>query len=387
MNGAQALIRRRNVRLAVLVVLYGCCTDVHLSLGRYRDSMDASLRLISDIDIDAFVSFDLDTSIGSWAGLSWLANAEFELDLDLNAVDFRIHKLVLDIDRDGVDEAIRLLAAVDRHDADNYRTIVAWKGDKYTLDKNTCYLSWLEQNTLVLVSARCGRDENFRRCQMQVDDPNSWSCQGCDRSGECVACDADDTVDDCKPRQEPIENTPIEEDAGLTDAAYAGFDAQQQSDAEPTDDADIDGGFEVDRTSCERKLDDLIGVASDCDNRLQPYAENLCESRPEEVDRCFLYYNLAYAFGQMPCVIISDPLACGLVFDAIIDLTACEYLLAIIRAAAGDCGREIPIELDTACDADAQDVRGCFSAYYAARSAGRPICPVLEQEAACSLLN
>jgi hypothetical protein len=372
----------------LFLLLYGCCTDIHLSLGRYRDSMDVSLQLIGDLEleIDKFKPFDLNTSIGIWAGFSWSLNAE--LDIDIDAVDFRTKKLRLDIDRDGVEEAIRALAAVDKSDSNDYRIMVAWKGDTYTLDEETCYLSWLDGNTIVIVSARCNSDETLRKCQMRVDDPSSLSCQGCNADGACVSCDADESVESCKPEGDSTEPTASEQDGRRQDAAdEATVDAGAPDSGERAPEAGIDAGDQVDDTLCEQQLDALIRAATDCGKALRPDVQDLCEDSPGDVNKCYSVYDLAELFGQTVCVMISEPFTCSAIVDAESEGMRCEDMLDTIRTAAVDCGLAVDNDLDTACRASASQVESCFVAYGTAQSEGEDVCTILGEATTCSIFN
>ncbi len=388
MKAKMGLIYRACGGLGLFLLLYGCCTDIHLSLGRYRDSMEVSLKLIGDLELefDTFKPFDLDTSIGVWAGFSWSLNTELNIDID--AVDFQTKKLRLDIDRDGKDEAIRALAAVDKNDSGDYQILVAWKGDKYTLDEETCYLSWLEGNTVVIVSARCNSNETLRKCQMRVDDSSSLSCQGCNAEGECVPCDADESVESCKPEGESTEPTAPEDDGGRQDAADdATLDAGVPDSGEPTADADIDSGVQIDRTLCERQLIELIVIASECGKTLQPDARYLCENRPDEVSKCYSVYDSAELFGQSVCSMISEPFTCGAIVDAEGYAMGCEEMLETIWTAGLVCGLTLDNDLDTVCSASASEVESCFVAYGTAQSEGEDVCTILGEATTCSVFN
>lgn len=388
MKAIKELTYRACSGLGLLLLLYGCCTDIHLSLGRYRDSMDVSLDLIGDlaIEIDTFSSFDLDTSIGIWAGFSWSLNAD--ININIPTVEFRIKTLRLDIDRDGVDEAVRALAAVDPLDSDNHQIMVAWKGDKYTLDEKICYLSWLDGSTMVIVSARCNSDDTLRKCEMRVDDASSMSCEGCNAEGECVSCDADDSIDSCKPERESAEPVAPKHAGGERDAVDdATGDAGAPDGGEPAFDAGIDADSRVDRTPCEQQLDELISVASDCGKALQPDAWDLCVDNPSDVSTCYTVYDLSKLLQQNVCLMISDPFTCGAIVGADSPAMNCEAMLDAIRKAAFDCGLTLAEAFDAACRTSTSQVKSCFVAFGTAQSEGEDVCTILGETTTCSILN
>jgi hypothetical protein len=262
--------------------------------------------------------------------------------------------------------------------------MVAWKGDKYTLDEETCYLSWLDGNTMVVVSARCNSDETLRKCQMRVDDSSSLSCQGCNSDGECVSCDADDSVESCKPEEESTEPTAPEQEGGRQDATV---DAGAPDSGEPAVDAGIDAGDQVDHTLCDQQLEDLISVATDCGKALQPDVLELCENSPGDVAKCYSIYDLAELLGQTVCVMMSEPFTCSSIVEAEREAMSCEDMLDTIRTAALDCGLTEQNDLDAVCLASASQVESCFVQYGTAQSEGEDVCTILREATTCSIFN
>jgi hypothetical protein len=217
-------------RLLLLAVLFalpglkGCCESPGLKLGRFGGFMDLSFRLSTDVDLSGFTSFDLDVSIGAWAGID--LPIDLDLGFDPGEVEFQVSSVEEDIDRDGKKENVTLLAAVDP-DGEAVGVFVAWKGDRYTLDKEQCYLAWVEGETMRLASAPCGQGGSVLLCSAPVDDPDSLSCQSCTGSGRCAECDTGGDTDDCRSAEPERPDEPDEpdepDDSGP--ASDAGIDA------------------------------------------------------------------------------------------------------------------------------------------------------------------
>lgn len=352
---------------SLMILLYTCCADFHLSLGRFGDSMSTSFRIISEIDIDLFVSFDLSVSIGEWANLSAISN--LDLDIDVDTVGFRIHEIVMDIDQDGFDERLKLLAAVDDSDPSDYRIFIAWKGDEYTLDEGKCFLSWSDGDMIYLATSRCDQKGSVTKCRMDVEGKNSLTCEACDEEGFCTVCNPKGKIDDCKlEKQKDITEVP-ELDAGVSR------------------DAEIDEDVEVQLSPCDKQLEELVNRANECNSDVSLAVQNKCDTNPQDVSICYSAYELADLFGQDTCSIIEDPYACGMVMSDEGTELSCERMFDLLAEAAYSCNATIQVVLDTKCEDSPEQVVSCFTSYDIARIAGEDICAILEEETVCSVMN
>jgi hypothetical protein len=289
------------IGIASLIVplgMRGCCESTGLSLGRFSGFMDLSYRLSLDVDLSLFTSFELGGRIGAWADIELLA--DLELNLDLDAVIFKQASLQQDIDRDGKEESVSLLAAVDEQSGEAVRVFVAWKGDEYTLDEGRCYLAWVEGDSLRLASASCGERESPIICSAPIDDPDRLSCQSCTEEGECTQCDTKGEADDCRPEQA------VEPDG-----------SGQGRDAGVFEDAAVDGSVEPDaatgavRSACEKQVKRLAAEVEACGLNLSLEAELLCEGDMGAVQACFSAWVTADTLGQDICPVLGQESVCG----------------------------------------------------------------------------
>lgn len=295
------------IGIALLIVplgMRGCCESTGLSLGRFSGFMDLSYRLSLDVDLSLFTSFELSGRIGAWADIELLA--DLELNLDLDAVIFKQASVQQDIDRDGKQENVSLLAAVDERSGEAVKVFVAWKGDEYTLDEGRCYLAWVEGDSLRLASASCGERENPIICRAPIDDPDRLSCQSCTEDGECTQCDTGGEADDCRPEQavEPDGSGPGD-DAGISgDAAVDGS-------IEPDAATGQDAATGAVRAACEKQVKRLAAEVQACGLNLSFEAKLLCEGDMGAVQACFTAWVTADTLGQDVCPVLGQELVCG----------------------------------------------------------------------------
>jgi len=276
----------------------GCCEKVSLSLGRFKGFVSAYLHISLEITLKDLDDSKVSGQIGVWARTP--AVTDLELGIDSTNFTFAEGKLVTDVDQDGYDETVKILVAIDDRDQ-SQRAFIAWKGDKYTLDKNRCYLAWQEGRTARLVSGRCDGKQGAIWCHAPSSKPSKLVCQVCDQSGECVDCDTDEPISEC--------DYPESEDAGAKTDASLGIDVS----------VPLDASVSVELSPCEKEVVELARETRACSIEAFLDEQRLCEQSATEVNVCYLAYQAADLIGQSTCAVLRDDFACGQVLNGASD--------------------------------------------------------------------
>lgn len=345
--------------LSVFVAAQACCDDYKLRVGSLSGRMDFGFDAAADVDFDWDMRFDFGWDWSGWAGIS--AATEANLDFDWTGAGSFRTRINGDVDDDGVDEKVRLIAVAKDDPSDPDRVYATWKGDEYSFDQGICYLLWWEGRRIELLSARCDESEPALHCSMTWGNESSLSCDVCNDAGACMQCGTDQTIADCVRAGEeelPDEPEPSNTEggsagrpgvvgdagreaaggssssagAGGTSASFAGTAGAEVSIAgaggtktgiRPTGGTAggsiVDGGIDVsvEWSTCVEQVAWLTSEARDCDMAEPRDDDTLCSERLSEVNLCYLAVEAAVQTGGFitsPCRVLDENITCGGLF-------------------------------------------------------------------------
>lgn len=193
-RGAALLLA--GLALSAAVAVSACC-DLSFKLGRVRGFLAGVFEVSVEVAVEGYVSVDFSGDLSAWSQISSFADVEVETDI--SASDFSIADIKYDVDYDASDEKIRVLRA---EGTGTPLVFLAWKGDKYTVDKGVCYLGWYEQGQAKLAAAYCKQTNGAMYCHMPPANEDAAYCEKCNGSGSCTTCDMTQSLEKCLPKEE-----------------------------------------------------------------------------------------------------------------------------------------------------------------------------------------
>ncbi len=312
--------------MAGLFLFGSCCEDQKLEVSeldlRLRGGYEASI----DVEFDWDMQFEWDWDWSGWSHIDASASQSFEFDGE-EWFTFENH-VDADVDDDGVDESVNLIAIAEHQPTDPERIYVTWRGDEYSFDAGMCYLLWWEGTTTKLLMAHCGRQEPAIACEMRQGRRGSLDCGACNELGVCVDCGEQQKVSECIDLG--AEELPNESNAkggqgggaGQGEGGSSGQTGQSGSAGEGEGGSSGQAGtagaagditVTTEWSLCVAQVDSLRDDAEDCnrDNMLQ--TEELCRNRLSDVDLCYLAVEAGGLFVSA-CSVMDQELACGSLF-------------------------------------------------------------------------
>ncbi|MFO8073163.1 MAG: hypothetical protein R6V85_14925 [Polyangia bacterium] len=200
--------------LAAALAASSCCDDLRIRLGRVRDFLSGVYELTVEVDISGFAETSFDGDVAGWARIPRLSLSE--IDADLAASSYSSAQASFDVDWDASSEKIEMLAVEEAYGVGARPLILMkWKGDRFTVDKGVCYLSWVEGSRIELAAAYCGESTGAMYCEMSEGYPENASCVGCDADGQCVPCKMDKRLGACLPPEEKSGSVDIDVDIDI----------------------------------------------------------------------------------------------------------------------------------------------------------------------------
>lgn len=325
--------------VTALGVLESCCDDYELGVRDLGGHMSFGADVALDLDFDWDMEIDFDFRWSSWSNIRWAT--DFNIDLDLRGMLAFETETDRDMDDDGVDEDVRVIA-LGSDPSEPEVVFVTWKGDKYSFDQGRCYLLWVEGRSVNLLSADCGQAEPALHCLMTRGDAGSLSCDACNAYGECTDCSKGESVSSCvKDGQSlPAQPSSTGGTGGAGGAAEGGSagrlpsvdgggtsGAGGQGEAGSTPHADTggspgsggspatggSGSVSVEWSTCLEQVEGLTSDAQDCNLPDLDDAEVLCNERLSDVNICYLAVQATGLFGS-PCSALEENLTCGGLF-------------------------------------------------------------------------
>ncbi len=251
-------------------------------------------------------------SVGEWAGIP--AFDDDELNLVLTSATFEAGETSYDIDDDAYDENVRVLRVTTS--TEDERLLVAWQGDKFTLDKKQCYLGWQEGTTTRLVTAPCGENDVATYLRVEDGDESSLEAEVCSPGGGCAKCDAGDDIEECGPDRADELPPSGDGDADTDTDTDTDTDADADTDTDTDTDADADTDADTDTdtgipSGCESDAEELITAAQNCGMTITTDAETACQESSDDVNLCYLAYRGADLLGQDVCIVLETEIVCN----------------------------------------------------------------------------
>lgn len=294
---------------------WSCCDERSSKVGDMSGRLDFAFDWAVKLKFDASMRFDFDGDFAGWAKFS--AATGVNLKFQFGGGPAYKRRVRADLDDDGVDESVEVLAFASGDPSTPERVMVSWRGDAYTFDADRCYVMWWEGNTLELLNARCGSAEPALHCQMQEGKSSTMSCNVCAGTGVCTACDAS-LVSECIAEGERS----LSANAGSGGAAGAGGDLSSAvagrtnatwvdtagragAAGEPASSAGAGGlssgvalggstqsvsvgtSVSVEFDTCQTQVRSLAGTAANCNRTLRD-TNALCSERLTDVNVCYL---------------------------------------------------------------------------------------------------
>jgi hypothetical protein len=338
------------------LVVQACCSDYKLRVGKLRGQMDLGFDVAADVDFDWDMQFDFDFDWAGWAKISAATDATLDFDF-AGSLTFRT-RTTGDVDDDGVDEKVRLLAVAEDDPSAPDRVFASWEGDKYSFDRGMCYLLWWEGKRIELLSASCDQIEPALHCVMTRGKEASLSCDVCNGNGACMECGAQQTVDDCigtgedqlpdepgpsnaqggsagqnQPaggsagRNQPAggsagQHEPAGGNPGLAGAGgAAGSAATGGSATGGVPNAGTAGstgraggtGVSAEWSTCIEEVETIRSDARDCGMADPLDEDTLCSERLSDVNLCYLA-DIGSGLFTSPCSVLKEDITCGRLF-------------------------------------------------------------------------
>lgn len=275
-----------------LLLAEACCETPKFSVGDLKADARFSLNVSLDIDFDVDTELDFHGDLAAWSKLGAVTAASLSVDLDGLKAYQRLVRV--DIDDDGVAEAVSYLAFGSAPRAIEHG-FARWEGDKYTFNKGACYLLSWHGDEATLVSARCDSDGAALFCSIDSAGSDDVSCEVCDGAGECAACDRRSVADCIKQGEETLMTT-----VGGGSSVDAGGGGA----------IDVDGSVALD--TCVSEVNSLGKSGADCGIADNLDRGALCENSQSDVHSCFLALEAASLFNSA-CDVINTG-ACAGVF-------------------------------------------------------------------------
>lgn len=277
--------------LGTLLNVSSCCDKPEFEVTdmRLRAEFSFSVAIEIEFSLDLEISFDGD--LAAWGNLGAATAAAF--DYDFSGKTAYAQRLQVDIDDDGVAESVDFLVFSDGAPSDYDHGFAAWRGDRYSFDKGYCYvLSW-QDDSAVLMSARCGSTEPALACPLESGEADTSECEVCDATGACAACGSStvaDCIDEGSAALEPDE--PMGEGGAAGAAGAPGV----------TSGGSVDAEFD----SCVEEVAGLVDFGVDCGLEPELDAVVLCEDNLSDVNTCFLAVEGAALIGWTCEALASD---------------------------------------------------------------------------------
>lgn len=265
---------------AAAVSISSCCRWPDLRLGDFESRLDMGFEAAAKVEFDLGMEFDLKEDLGSWSDVEYATQANTEYDTAGKRA-FRT-RIDADMDDDGIEESVDMIAFDESGPSSLERVFAAWEGDKYSFDKNKCYLLWWRGATVEILSATCKKREPAVHCTMLKDQPESMECESCGYDGDCTFCSTDYKFDTCR---------------NLTESDGGGGG----------------GGVEISKewSLCVQQVGDIASEARQCDMSEPLDPEILCKERLSDVNICFGAFETADLFGQNTCAVLRNDSVCG----------------------------------------------------------------------------
>lgn len=313
--------------------IWCCCDERPSKVSDMSGRMDFAFDWAAKVKFDVNMRFDFNGDFSSWAKFS--SATSINLNFQFGGLSAYKRQLSADLDDDGVEETVRLLAFASGDPAAPERVMVAWRGDAYTYDADRCYVMWWEGTKLQLLNGRCGSDEPALHCEMSEGKSSTLSCDVCSANGTCSTCDrssVSDCIDEGERKLNPVvgaagssarggasslagsAGTPgLAGTAGEASghageasgfAGAAGTSARSGGGASSVA-ASVGTSVSVEFDTCQSQVRSLSSTAASCNRTLRD-PSRLCSDSLTDVNVCYVAIQGAGLFGSACSVFGSD---------------------------------------------------------------------------------
>jgi len=184
--------------LVCAVVVTACCVSGAIKLGRIKGFLSGVFELSGEAELTGTTTYSFDGELGAWADIPSFDLDE--LDVDISTASYYRGFVEFDVDYDASEERIEVLRAEGAGSTGALTvSFFSWGGDKYTLDKNVCYLGWAEGGDVYLSAAYCGETTGAMYCRMPGANEDNAYCESCDEGGSCSSCSMKKDFKECLP--------------------------------------------------------------------------------------------------------------------------------------------------------------------------------------------
>jgi len=283
---------------SVLLVIGSCCDDPELQLSDMNARIDFAATVSLAVEFDLNMALEFGGDFAGWSGVSAASSANLAASIGGDAYQQTVQ---LDIDDDGVEEAVRWVAFSDVGPEAPQQLLAAWEGDKYSFDAGRCYLLAQQGAEVRLLSAQCQQPQPALVC-VRAGDAESALCQVCDEQGTCAACKSDSVLGCVEEGARELAKAPDLGGGGAGgDAGGGGAPGGGST-----------GSISVEFDSCVEQTKLIASAAKSCAHAPPRQAAVLCEQELSAVNICFAAVGAADLFGS-PCAAL-DSKACSTVF-------------------------------------------------------------------------
>jgi hypothetical protein len=338
--------------------------------------MGFGFDVAADVDFDWDMQSEFDGDWAGWAKISAATDATLDFDVS-GSLTFKTHTSG-DVDDDGVDERVRLVAVAEDDPSDPDHVFATWEGDKYSFDQHTCYLLWWEGRQIELLSADCDQVESAVHCVMTRGDRASFACDVCNHQGTCVDCSTKQTVDDCTSdarRELPIEPEPSRPQGGSAGQgpSAAGSTGQNQPTAGSAGQGQPAGGS-AGQGQPAGGSPNLAGAGG--------AASGLAGSDGVQAGSTGTGATAGTAAGGAANGDTGGSTGSGGTTSVSAEWSTCTEQVETIRSEARDCDMTHPLDENTLCSERLSDVNICWLAV-AGAGLFTSTCSVLEENLTC----
>lgn len=300
---------------AMLLLLTACCDERNATVGDMQGRLRFGFEFAAKVKFDFSVRFNFASDIRVWSGVLAASTANLHYDIAGKVASRQTVKV--DVDDDGVDETVDLVAFGETDGSTPERVFAVWKGDEYTFDEGRCYLLWWEGSQIEMLNGACQVDEPALHCEATAPKADALACDVCSETGACAPCHGG-TVPDCEKEGERTLRSESgtggkggsggTRDSGADGALHAAGGTADASttdapatDAPATEDAEIvrvEAGAEatvsgsasgsVEFNSCVEQTKSLQSSANRCSRGALADTSVLCQDRLSDVNLCYL---------------------------------------------------------------------------------------------------